>query len=68
MDQLDITKIRYALGLTQKELADALDCTQGFVSKLEKGERSLSLDQRVVLRNLVNAKKKVVVRRPKNEG
>lgn len=63
--ELDIKKIRYGLGITQDELAEALSVTQGFVSKLERGERDLSLDQRVVLRNLINSKKKVVVRRPK---
>lgn len=58
MDQIDIKKLRYAYGMTQLDLAKALNCTQGFVSKLERGERDLSLEQRFILRQLLNSKKK----------
>jgi transcriptional regulator with XRE-family HTH domain len=34
---------RKARGLTQEQLADALKRTQGYIGKIERGERNLSL-------------------------
>lgn len=60
MDVIDLRKIRFAFGLSQKEMADLLQCTQGMVSKLETGQRELTIDQRVKLRSLTGGKKVVL--------
>ena len=42
-------KLRESKGLTQKQVADALGVTVGYVSSVERGKRKLSIDKIIQL-------------------
>ena len=54
----NIKKYRKAKGLKQAEVALALNCTYEFVSKVENGQRYLSLRRLFNLADILNVKVK----------
>lgn len=49
---LRVMELRKNTGITQKQLADYLNIDQSYISKIEKGERQLSLDSLTKLSSL----------------
>jgi transcriptional regulator with XRE-family HTH domain len=50
----NIKKLRHLKGWTQKEVAEKLDITEGFLSFLESGTKQGSLDTYINLSDLLN--------------
>ena len=43
--QMNLQEVRVRAGLTQKELAIRVGCAQSEISRIEHGERSISVDR-----------------------
>lgn len=56
-DQIELTSIRQALGLTQDAWADALGVTNNTVSRWERGERPVTLTVLKLARLLKEARR-----------
>ena len=52
--RMNLQELRIKAGLTQKELADLIGCAQSEISRIEHGERSISVDRLQQLASALN--------------